>query len=145
MGHNHISEMRYVRESQCPWLNWMSFKSMANRAKVDVITYMSMGFFFVLARNLEHLQTWSLHVRLLSDRLCNPSLNLLVFFQVLRHPGETTKRCCCMTLGSVTAQKGSPLLYFWITFFTSHRVIFYCWKKKFAELYLFERGLCLKV
>lgn len=57
MGHNHISEMRYVRENQCPWLNRMSFKLMAKRAKVDVITYMSIGFFFVLARNSEHLQT----------------------------------------------------------------------------------------
>lgn len=112
MGHNHISEMRYVRENQCPWLNRMSFKLMAKRAKVDVITYMSIGFFFVLARNSEHLQTRCLHVRLLCDRLCSPSLNLLVFFQVIRHPGETTKRCCCMTLGSCDSSEGlsSPVL-----------------------------------
>jgi hypothetical protein len=63
--------------------------------------YICKGLFFILAGDLEHLQSGVFTLdHSLWDEICSPGLNLLITFELYKTQGTAHKRCCCITLSS---------------------------------------------
>lgn len=135
--------MRCIREKQCPWLSWLCPKLMSNSNNIDVYiqsTLLYLGWEFgasALLMSSRWITPW--------DRICNPSLELIITFELCNTQGTAGKTHCWTAWGSRDSSgRAFFSRSFCITYLASLK-IFCSWKSEFAGLHSFRKNLCFKI